>query len=443
MAQVNSIALAAACLVGSCAMYEPQPLDPERVLSSVLADLDASDDPVTMREAVRLMLAHNRHIVASRGSWEEARAVASVAAPLANPALGIGPVFLSGGSGTWGLEAAIGWVIPISGRRQIIDDRNTALADAARVNVVAAARREYLGLRVDLIAAASNADRLGVERAISSVLERIVEVQRSLGANATFTALELQLLELEMLEQRSVATGAEADTIRVRGSLAVRCGVAPERIAKLAGGVRPKLPKDLPPQSRLRQLLSEHPDLAMLRARYEVSEHMLRLEVRRQYPDLQMGGELEREGGGNRFVLPLGIVVPLFDRNQGPIARACASRKALREEYRAVVREKLGELAGAYAVLEVRHAQYAKLDAQFDRRIQGVRDLIAATVRNGRMDATSWALALRRLHTAQRSRIAARSDIYTAWLQLEKSCGAPLLKFPGEPKAPKSAEVPK
>jgi outer membrane protein TolC len=72
-----------------------------------------------------------------------------------------------------------------------------------------------------------------------------------------------------------------------------------------------------------------------------------------------------------------------------------------------------------------------------------VRDLIVATVGNGRMDATSWALALRRLHTAQRSRIAARSDIYTAWLQLEKSCGAPLLKFPGEPKAPKSAEVPK
>ena len=56
--------------------------------------------------------------------------------------------------------------------------------------------------------------------------------------------------------------------------------------------------------------------------------------------------------------------------------------------------------------------------------------------RPARILANDRALALRRVYAAESRLIEARADLYDEWMRLEAACGAPLLKFPGQPSAP-------
>ena len=81
-------------------------------------------------------------------------------------------------------------------------------------------------------------------------------------------------------------------------------------------------PVELPSESKL----MAHPRLQAALCTYQTSEEELRLQIRKQYPDLSLTPGLSHEEGDNKFALEVGFTLPLWNRNREAIARAESNR---------------------------------------------------------------------------------------------------------------------
>ena len=94
------------------------------------------------------------------------------------------------------------------------------------------------------------------------------------------------------------------------------------------------LPSGVPasiPAPTQEQLL-RHPRLLAAMAAYKVSEKELQLEIRKQYPDLELGPGFLREEGEDKLGFSVGFTLPLWNRNREAIARARGNRKISRHD---------------------------------------------------------------------------------------------------------------
>jgi outer membrane protein TolC len=106
-------------------------------------------------------------------------------------------------------------------------------------------------------------------------------------------------------------------------------------------------------------------------AQYQAAEADLQLEIAKQYPDINIGPGYTYEERHNFFTVGLSSSIPLFNRNQGPIAEAEARRKeaaaaflqtqaqiiARSERALAVYKSALAELAAAQSSYEQQESQ--------------------------------------------------------------------------------------
>ena len=68
-------------------------------------------------------------------------------------------------------------------------------------------------------------------------------------------------------------------------------------------------------------------DIQRLLAEYAAAENALQLEAARQYPDIHISPGYEFMEGFNSYLIGPSLLLPLRDRNKGPIAEAEARRK--------------------------------------------------------------------------------------------------------------------
>src|SRR5258708_38613227 len=100
---------------------------------------------------------------------------------------------------------------------------------------------------------------------------------------------------------------------------------------------------DSPPgQSRLSpaeiQLLAllNRIDLRRQLAQYAAADEALKLEIAKQYPDINLAGGYSWEGRGKILELGPSAVLRVFNRNQGPIAEAEARRREIAAQFLAM-----------------------------------------------------------------------------------------------------------
>jgi outer membrane protein, heavy metal efflux system len=77
-------------------------------------------------------------------------------------------------------------------------------------------------------------------------------------------------------------------------------------------------------------------DVRQALAQYRAAQAALQLEIARQHPNFSLGPGYQFEEKDNFFTLPFSMVLPVFNRNQGPIAEAEARRKEAAARFLAV-----------------------------------------------------------------------------------------------------------
>jgi outer membrane protein TolC len=85
--------------------------------------------------------------------------------------------------------------------------------------------------------------------------------------------------------------------------------------------------QSLSPAEIRRLALLNRIDLRRELAQYAAADEALKLEIAKQYPDINLADGYSWEGGENIFELGPSAVLPVFNQNQGPIAEAEARRR--------------------------------------------------------------------------------------------------------------------
>ncbi len=92
----------------------------------------------------------------------------------------------------------------------------------------------------------------------------------------------------------------------------------------------------LTPVRTRRLALLNRIDLRRTLAQYAAADEALKLEIAKQYPDINLGGGYAWEINENIFELVPSVTLPLINQNQGPIAEATAKRAQVAAEFMAL-----------------------------------------------------------------------------------------------------------
>ncbi|HUR81437.1 MAG TPA: TolC family protein [Thermoanaerobaculia bacterium] len=353
----------------------------------------------------------------ARAEWDAARAALRTASERPNPNANAGLEHqATGGNGNpWIVTLSLDVPIETAGKRGARAAQARALSAAAAADV----DQEIWKVRV-------RAERAALDLGASRKLAALREAETALRA------------EIVQMWERRVAAGeaAQAEAVRVRADerasrllLREEQGRGAEREAALASSIG--IPRAaLPPldltvaatrtssdAGRLRAVaLTARPDVLAALARYDAAEQALRLEVRRQYPDVHVGPGLGWDQGAFRWALSATAELPLFNRHEGPIAEAEARRAAEAARLLAVQSRILGELEAALANAD---AARARLD-ETERAVTSAGALVAATRRQfaaGEIDR----LALRNVELLL---TLAEVDRWSAWFDVQRAAVA-------------------
>lgn len=244
--------------------------------------------------------------------------------------------------------------IPVSGRLGIEKDRAGAAYEAELRRVVDA---EW-SLRAD-VRRAWAAWTIAVERAalLASVVEQVEGLTRitdALTEEGELSRVEGRLFRVELADRRAelseVMLVAERARLRLTGLLGLP--------GEVAVPLEPALPAMAAPEAedRIARMIASNTELAVWRARYRVAEETLRLEVRKQYPDLTIGAGYGSEGD-DRLLLGASIVIPVLNANRQGIAEARAARRVARAGAERTLERLLRELADAEVSIDVTREQ--------------------------------------------------------------------------------------
>ena len=450
--------MAALCLVASgCQKYRAQPLQPNevmRVVDEARRNPDGDAAPVevagtalplierrlfTFARATELMKKHSPVLREVRAEYETSMARATLKTPLPNPTLEAGPQVGFGpdlGSSSKVTPfASIGFAIPTGRRLKRQDELNQTTAAMAHVEVMVRHRELYLQLRQTYSRLALAAARMEARKSISTSAEKSVGVAKRLIEAGLGTALDQGLLDLEYVRLRTELFSAESDKAAAEGELSQLIGVHADHFATLPVEALPAMSETIPGVGELKEiLLLNHPQLARMRARYDVAERELHLEVARQYPDFRIGSPFDREVGErkNTLGLTLGIDIPVFDRNQQSIAQAKTRRDEIRIKYEAAANRALADLERALATYKVSIQKLKMLREIVLPKAQSNIELARKSLEAGATDALRFLETERGQRAVLVQAIETELSVREGWIELEKAIGYPLSHFPTE-----------
>lgn len=349
--------------LAGCAHYSALPLVQANPLAPSAAGLPGvvPGVPLGVSDVAALALANNPDLRAMRARRGIAQAQLLQSGILVNPSVSGAALPLISGVGTmtaWtlGLSQDIKALITYRSRRRAAG-YSARQVDAETLwqewQVAGQARQ----LAVDIIE--GERSRPLLVQAFDLLSRRNAVLQKALAAGdvtlvtvaPTSVALQVTRSNLYALDQRQFL---------FRHQLNALLGLVPDAVVRLAPTV------ELPPfdpvaiRASLATLPDRRPDLLALRLGYAAQDQTVRTAILSQFPDLIIGATASSDNSGVTNAGPSATIgLPVFDRNQGNIAIATATRLQLHEDYAARLAATVGQVGATLAEMDQLSKQLA------------------------------------------------------------------------------------
>jgi len=345
--------------LAGCAHYAPLPL-PSAPSLAASPPLSASGTPLTVSQVAAWALEHNPDLIAARAKHGVAQAQLTVARVLPNPSLAGAFLPLLSGPGevpAWNAGITQDLKALIVYRPKVRAARNSAAQVDADLlwqewQTVGQARQ----LAADIIL--GERSLILLRRAASLLDHRNAVMQQALAARDV-TLVTAAPSTTAYQSARANLLNAEQAQLALRHKLNALLGLSPEVMVPLADQI------DIPPidaasiRAALPSLPQRRPDLVALQFGYAATDENLRVQILSQFPDLVLGGTVSSDSSKVINAGPQATIgLPIFDRNQGNVALARASRAQLHAEYAARLAAVTGEVG---AMLREREAVASQL----------------------------------------------------------------------------------
>jgi cobalt-zinc-cadmium efflux system outer membrane protein len=367
----------------------------------------------------------NPQLDEARASLSESQAALKTAGARPNPTLSASP----GVPSPYLLTLDLSFPLETAGKRglRIEGARNLELASRLELAETAwkirSAVREAL---LDYLVSVQSLDRLRSEAEIRETQVKILQQMFSAGESRR---LEVDAARSELSRAHSALRAAEEASAEQTAKLAAAIGV-PAGALRGAHLVWPDLAA--PPRAESFPLAEMQRDAVLNRldvrdslARYAAAEAALQLEIAKQYPDVDLGPGYTYEELRSYFTVGLSAAIPLFDRNQGPIAEAEARRRQASAQFVETQSQAISRSERALAIYRValegltEAGQLASLE---ERRLEATRQ----SVRAGEQDSLDLADAEIQYSIAAGARLDAVAHAQRALGELEEAVERPL-----------------
>lgn len=419
-------------LLTSCVSYQARPISAEAGvqelaghslndpgLRAFLAEQKASQGSWGVNRLALVAAYFHPDITLARAEADEAAAAIKIAEMRPNPVFTFGPQFASNRVNPitpWFAAANVSIPLETAGKRSRRTEQAISMAEAARWRVSSrawTARSRVRAAMLELHGARENMRLLQIEQKLHDEVIKKLAAQMEAGDVSPF---ELTQARLMLNRTRLALHDAErnAATSEARLAAAVGVSVTALRAVRLDFSEFQRLPATASAATR-RLALTRRADLMALLAEYAAAESALRLEIAKQYPDLNVSPGFDFNQGQNRWQLGISVPLPL-NRNKGPIAQAEARRATAERRFLAQQSVIQGELDVALAAYTASRAK-AGTAAQLAREAATASETTERMVEGGAVSALE--LTRRQIEAS-----AARVALLTAQIEAQTSAGA-------------------
>ena len=314
-------------------------------------------------------LFYHADLKVSRAKVAEAEAAIITAGQIPNPELNVTTTLHTITTPSpWTVATLINFLIETNHRRGRRLEHADRLVDAARFDLIAASWQVRGRVRTALVAlwAAQTKGRLLTKRKeLQTELLSVLDRQLTAG---DVTTLIVSRERSALSQIRLSAEDSTRQIVEARAQLANAVGIPVSSLTeiKLGFGVF-----EAPPHASIvnasnnfrRQAILGRGDLQVLLAEYDAADAAVRLEIAKRFPNITLGPGYSFDQGDNLFSLGLTAELPIFNRNEGPIAEADAKRREMAARFGALQAQIAGETDLAAASYAASSKSLATADA--------------------------------------------------------------------------------
>jgi cobalt-zinc-cadmium efflux system outer membrane protein len=401
----------------------------------------AVPDRLSLREAVTLAIERNPGMVATRAGVDAAEGDRLAASRRPNPAISLDsegyPLFEAARPSYWGNQeftVRVDQEIETAGRRRL----RTGVADAgrevARLSVRDRARQVELEVRRAYLSAVLAQTDRGVAQTALGEIDRVIALNRERFKLGEISGTELRRLQVERLRFVEDVFAAELALKNARASLLAlldaptldqpveltdQLATTPTEVAALLSAASPGAPG----RTVLARALETRPDVLAARQEQSQAETSTRLQRALRTPNVTVGGGYRNSFGTKAVVFGVTLPLPLFNQNQGAIARADAERRAAIARARAAETVVRLDVQQALNAVETNRARVEYIEREYLTNAQESRDIVRESYRLGVANLIDFLDAQRAFRDTQRTYNRALFDQRVSLFELAAAVG--------------------
>jgi cobalt-zinc-cadmium efflux system outer membrane protein len=326
---------------------------------------------------------YNPEMDVARAKWNMSRADVIAAGEIPNPKAGFTPLYHANQRGLppWTLTLALDVPIETAGRRGYRIASARHLSDAALLGINGAAWHVRSRLRRQFLSLFGLIERKQLLEKKKLFLSDITALYRQRLAAGEASSFVVTASAMEFDKAALSLSRTESDLTQARQNLAASVGLPAGALNGIdvswEGMQRPNA--GLYSSAMRRQALLGRADILAELEKYEAAQSELRREIAKQYPDIHLGPGYSWDQGDNEWSLGVSITLPVFNQNQGAIARAEALRNEVAAQFKALqysiieeidaafkgYEDALKNLTAADSILAGRQKQYEAMKIRF------------------------------------------------------------------------------
>jgi cobalt-zinc-cadmium efflux system outer membrane protein len=393
----------------------------------------AAPPALTIPQAVQEALEHNLNLLAERYNVSVAEARVITAGLRPNPVLStsaniVDHTIFRSGTNPYDEAVRLDFVFERGGKRERrleVAENARAVAQLQLLNTIRTLMLDVEKACVEVLLAKANV-ALAQENLQS--LNSVVEINTHRVRAGDLAEVELTRTQLAALQFQNQVRKSESDLIVARKELQALLGRSlQEGTVDVVGDLR-REGQPVNQDAVLHQALTLRPDFQALQREQARSTAELRLQIAQGKVDYTIGAEYHRQQGnvreGSVFSLYFSAPLPVFNRNQGEIARAQQEQEQIAVKLRALETDIHKEVQTTSQRYTTTQEIMQRIETQMLEQAQEVRNIMEYTYRRGSSSLVEFLDAQRTFNETRQNYNEARADHAKSLYQLDAVSGA-------------------
>lgn len=384
---------------------------------------------LTLDGALHIALGNNATLLAKVEELRAIRAGEITASLRPNPAFGYTFSNIGGVSGPHGhldQQQTLQATIETAGKRQKRMGLAQAASQVTEFELEDVRRMVAFQVRGAFAAVLGAHAKLELAQSNVKTLDEVEKLQKLRAEKGDISETDLLRIQTQRLSFENDM--ADARLALKTAKIALRHAVSPERVPEEFDVAGTLAFHGFPRMSRAEmrnRAVANRPDVLAASQGIQKAEADLTLQHAKAYPDIQpQVGVNETHDNGNYVSLGATIQLPIFDRNQGEIARASAGIDRAQKLYEAARAQVIADVDASYVAARIAYDRYVMIRDTYLPKARGAREGVEIAYRKGGASLIDYLDAERTYRDTSKSSISALSDYASSLAQLEAAVGS-------------------